>query len=236
VKFPNLFIFLLISNITYAGTSINDNEKTTNNIIKCVSQNQELNLPSKVRNQLKTFNLVLNNSLALQISDDRNTNTYHCAQETLKPLTQSIKNMNMEKEFITISRSINRIYPSINLSALAKKTFLCKSNKRLERLLGPGVTHSSTRTLVWRKANLQPLDGIYYETLPSTKTIQDRNIVLWAFIKELLHNKIDLKREFYARDGDLQKSVKLIKDHLVNLNKDTEGLISKTNALGFPYN
>jgi hypothetical protein len=235
LKFWGIMTLLFASSLVQGSNNAFDNKLAVDSIVKCTARDQQLSLPTVVKYQMATFKAALNRSITLQILDNRGKSTKHCAQNSYMPLNKYIEELGLKEKFQSLSHSINNIFPSIELDALSNKTFICKSRIRLERLIGPGVNYASKRNLVWIKGDAHSFDGIFYEAQPNVSTNKNKDILTWAFVKELLHNKVNLDKEFYARDGDLQEVVSLIKSHLLSESQDPNQLIEKTTTLNFPF-
>jgi hypothetical protein len=238
--FQICLITLVMTNFTYASLQFDKEFQSqyTKKIMEqvdCLISSQEIDAITGVNDQVLSFKISLNTALYLQLMDDEGQLQKHCTEGSTQTLNKTISKLGIKDSFKKLSDSIGSIYPEINLSELANKTFICKSNKRLERLMPPGVQYSKKRIFVWKKKKKGSFDGIFYENLPVVTTKEEQNKYLWAFAKELLHNHINMDKEFYERDGDLQRSVRLIKDHLINEKGTIDELIKSNSSIGFPF-
>jgi len=234
------FILMLLTNLTYASngydkTFQNEKTKMVFQEINCISRKQGIDVFTEINNKLTTFKISLNMALHLQLMDEQTTLKKHCTEGTIKNLNQFLNELDIQNNFRNISKSIGIIFPIIDLEALANRTFICKSNKRLERLLAPGIEFSKKRKFVWKKRENESFDGIFYESPPVVKNKTEEEQLIWAFVKELLHNHINMDNEFYARDGDLQRSVRTIKEHISDGKGTIDDLIKTNASIGFPY-
>jgi hypothetical protein len=187
----------------------------------------------EVKQAVKDFKVMLAHAGSKGSGNGGDNDYKGCIPQTINSFEDVLIDLNLSQEFSKVATRIKEIYPNVDIDKTAQETLFCKTNKRLESLIGYGIGYRKNRTMVWKPKTNNNKNRIMYNEKPTYSTSNEKEVVLWSLVKEMLQNRTH-GSDYWLRDAQLQIIMRSLQAHIALDEMSEEELKEVTNQFDFP--